>query len=343
MSIGMTFLVVAPAGATPLQAKTDPIAQAKANVAAAKKEASQAATAYSNAYSALAQIDDELADTQAKLAAAESTISVLQTKASAQAKDAYIRSSSEGEDQEYSDVVDSVRRDQFLATVSEFDDAQLTSLVGMQEDLRISKDELSRLQKDRKATVTDLAAQKKALDSKLVSATKAQTELEAKQARDAKAAKAAAAAKKASSKSSTAAGTIISTSSGPLVCPIAGATAFTNDWGQPRDGGRSHKGTDIFSPRGTPNVAVVSGTVFFQNEGTGGISAYVTGGGNTYYYTHLKNTVGSARNVSKGEVIGHTGSSGNASGGATHTHFEIRKGGPNGSRVNPYSTLRSIC
>ncbi len=342
MCIGMTFLAASPAGASPVQTKTDPIAQAKSKVADAKKQAAEAATKYSNAYSALTEINDELADTQAKLASAESNISGLQVKASSQAKDAYIRSSSDTQDQEYSDVVDSVRHDQFLATVSEFDDAQLTTLVSMQEDLKISQDELAKLQKDRKATVSNLAEQKKTLDSKLASATKAQTDLEAKMARDAKAAKAAA-AKKKSSQSSTAAGTIISSSSGPLVCPIAGATAFTNDWGQARDGGRSHKGTDIFSARGTPNVAVVSGTVFFQNEGTGGISAYVTGGGNTYYYTHLKDTVGSARNVSKGEVIGHTGNSGNADGGATHTHFEIRKGGPNGTRVNPYSTLSSIC
>lgn len=334
-------LWASPAMASSFISKGDPVAQAKANVALAKKQAADAAGKYSDAYSALSQIDDELADTQEKLSSAETNIATLHAKASSQAKDAYIRSSSESKNKSYSDEVDSSRHDQFLATVSQFDDAQLTNLVGMQEDLRISKENLLNLQKDRKETVATLAAQKKSLDAKLANATKAQNELEAKIARDAKARKAA--AKKAGSKSSTASGTIISTSNGPLVCPVAGGTAFTNDWGQPRSGGRTHKGTDIFAARGTPDVAVVAGTVFFQVEGTGGISAYVTGGGNTYYYTHLQNTVGSARTVSKGEVIGHVGSSGNADGGATHTHFEIRIGGPNGTRVNPYPTLSRIC
>lgn len=323
-------------------AKTDPIKDAKAKVTAAQTEANKAAQRYTEAYEELSRINTELADTQSRLDDTQVQVDELQEKASLTAKDAYIRSSINTSEQSYSDQVDDKRRQQFLATVSEFNDASLTTLVGLQEDLSVARDELAALKDERKETVDTLAAQKKELDAKLAAATKAQKDLEAKAARDAKAA---AAAKKSSSSSSskTAPGTIISTSNGPLVCPVAGATAFTNDWGNSRSGGRSHKGTDIFSARGTPNVAVVSGSVFFQNEGTGGKSAYVTGGGNTYYYAHLNDTVGGARTVSKGEVIGHTGNTGNAAGGATHTHFEIRLGGPNGTRVNPYSTLRSIC
>lgn len=324
-----------------LTTKTDPLAQAKANVAKAKKDADQAASRYSNAYSALQEISDQLVDTQAQLTSAESSISGLQTKASTQAKDAYIRSSDSTVNKTYESIVDESRREQFLSTVTEFDDAQLTMLVSMQEDLRITRDELASLKEDRKTALDNLASEKKALETKLADATKAQQDLETRLAKEAKAK--AAAANRAKKKSSTAVGTIINPGNGPLTCPIQGSTAFTNDWGNARSGGRSHKGTDIFSARGTPNVAVVSGTVMFQNERTGGISAYVTGGGYTYYYTHLQDTVGGSRAVQRGEVIGHTGNTGNAAGGSTHTHFEIRSGGPNGSRVNPYPTLRSIC
>lgn len=329
---------------SPASAKTDPLAQAKASVEQAKKQANQAASRYSNAYSAVQQINNELVDTQTRLDSAESSISSLEQKASLRAKDAYIRSSSEDVGSNHEAIIDESRREQFLANVSDFDDSQLTQLVSSQEDLKIARDELTQLKSDRQDTLETLSAEKKSLDAKLADATKAQKTLEAQIAKAAKDKKAAAArAAQTAKKSSTAVGTIISSGSGPLTCPVQGATAFTNDWGNPRSNGRSHKGTDIFAARGTPNVAVTSGTVFFQNEATGGISAYVTGGGYTYYYTHLKDTVGGPRTVSRGEVIGHSGSSGNASGGSAHTHFEIRSGGPNGTRINPYSTLRSIC
>ena len=75
------------------------------------------------------------------------------------------------------------------------------------------------------------------------------------------------------------------------------------------------------------------------NEGAGGNAAYLNGSdGNTYYYAHFDSFVGAARSVSAGEIIGMTGMTGNAT--APHLHFEIRVGGPNGSRTNPYPTLK---
>jgi len=325
--------------------KIDPVAKLKNELAQAQKDASASATRYSQAYGALEKLNDELADTQNRLTGAEGTISELQVKASAQAKNAYIRMSDAAQNDSYEEKVEETRRDKLLSTVSEFDDSQRTTLVSLKEDLQIARDELTAIQKDKKDTVSKLALEKKALDDKLAVATKAQKDLDAKLAKEAKAKKASVAASSArgSSRSNTAVGTIINPGNGSMACPIAGGLAFSNDWGQPRSGGRTHKGNDLFSSRGTPNVAVVSGSVFFQSEGTGGLSAYVTGGGNTYYYTHLNSTVGGPREVQRGEVIGYTGSTGNANGSATHTHFEIRQGGPNGARVNPYSTLRSVC
>jgi septal ring factor EnvC (AmiA/AmiB activator) len=131
---------------------------------------------------------------------------------------------------------------------------------------------------------------------------------------------------------------------GRWVCPVQGAVSFRNDFGEPRSGGRRHKGNDMFAARGTPLVAVTNGSVFFQGDPLGGLAAYVNGkDGNTYYYAHVNDYVGGARSVKAGELIGHVGSTGNADGGAPHLHFEIRPGGPNGSQINPYPTLAAHC
>lgn len=129
---------------------------------------------------------------------------------------------------------------------------------------------------------------------------------------------------------------------GSWMCPVQGPRAFTNDWGDPRSGGRRHQGTDILAPRGTPVVANVSGTVRGHNSRLGGISYYLNGDdGNTYFGTHLQSLSGASGRVSQGTVVGYVGNSGNAQGGPTHLHFEIHPGG--GRPVNPYPTLRQYC
>lgn len=125
-----------------------------------------------------------------------------------------------------------------------------------------------------------------------------------------------------------------------MPCPVQGTVSFTDDFGAPRSGGRTHQGIDIFAPRGTPNVAVVAGAVFEQFES--GYGNYITlagDDGTTYIYAHLDSFAGPNRQVATGEVIGYTGDSGNAVG--THTHFELRPGG--GAPANPYPTLERIC
>ncbi len=123
---------------------------------------------------------------------------------------------------------------------------------------------------------------------------------------------------------------------------MQGPLAFSNDWGQPRSGGRRHQGNDILSPRGTPVVASVSGSVRPHTSGLGGISYYLKGDdGNTYFGTHLDSLSGASGAVDQGDVLGYVGNSGNASGGPTHLHFEVHPGG--GGPVNPYPTLSQHC
>lgn len=130
-----------------------------------------------------------------------------------------------------------------------------------------------------------------------------------------------------------------------LSCPQDDPHWFRNDWGNPRSGGRTHKGTDIFSPKDTEVFAVTSGTLRTRTGGKGGIALWLYGDdGNAYYYAHLNgwaDGITTGVRVGQGDLIGFVGNSGNASGGANHTHFQLHPDG--GSPVNPYPTLSAIC
>jgi murein DD-endopeptidase MepM/ murein hydrolase activator NlpD len=123
-----------------------------------------------------------------------------------------------------------------------------------------------------------------------------------------------------------------------MACPVRGAT-YTNDYG-PRGSG-FHAGIDMLVPRGTPVRAVLAGRIHHQpNDGPGGNTTYLTADdGNVYMTVHLDDFVGGDRRVARDALIGHAGMTGNAT--APHVHFEIRLGGPNGTRINPYPSLRA--
>lgn len=126
---------------------------------------------------------------------------------------------------------------------------------------------------------------------------------------------------------------------GHIVCPVAGPTAFGDTWGAPRPGGRRHQGVDMMSPLGTPLVAVESGSANFKTNRLGGNVIWLSGSsGTSYYYAHLSAWEGSSRSVSRGEVIGYVGATGNTS--ANHLHFEVHI---NGRAVNPYPYVRAVC
>lgn len=121
-------------------------------------------------------------------------------------------------------------------------------------------------------------------------------------------------------------------------CPVPGARFF-NDWGFPRSGGRTHIGTDLFAPRGSPVLAPVPGTVEQETGSVGGYQFTLHGDdGVTYLGSHM-DRFGASGRVDAGDVIGYVGDSGNAEGSDPHLHFQMH---PRGAAAeNPYPSLRA--
>lgn len=133
---------------------------------------------------------------------------------------------------------------------------------------------------------------------------------------------------------------------GIYACIFDGAFRFRDTWGDPRSGGRRHKGTDVFAPFDHPTYAITAGVVErHSNSRLGGIGLYLRGDdGNLYYYAHLNaiEPAGAVGNrVAPGELVARNGSSGNADRSAPHVHFELHPGG--GSAITPYPWLAAAC
>ena len=130
-----------------------------------------------------------------------------------------------------------------------------------------------------------------------------------------------------------------------FICPVAQPLAFINDWGFPRSGGRTHKGTDVFTPYGQEQFAVANGTVELLSGGLGGTGIWLNSDyGVRYYYAHMSGFapgLTDGQTVSIGDVVGYTGNSGNARTTPSHLHFGIRPS--TGGWVNPYPTLARNC
>jgi len=126
-------------------------------------------------------------------------------------------------------------------------------------------------------------------------------------------------------------------SSGEMSNPVPEGGYDCEDWGDPRPGGRSHEGLDIFAPIGTPVYAARDGKVMYskrvgEDGGSSGFGIAVKldhGDGLTTSYSHLSKLAGLSpgESVKRGQLVGYVGMTGNAANlkpEAAHLHFEVR-------------------
>ena len=119
-------------------------------------------------------------------------------------------------------------------------------------------------------------------------------------------------------------------STGGYVFPVYGPASFGDTFGAPRADvpGGWHHGEDIFSPLGTPLLAVANGTVFSVGwNDIGGWRLWLRDlAGNEFYYAHLSAyspLAVNGRQVRAGDVLGFMGKTGDAEFTPVHLHFEI--------------------
>ncbi len=118
-------------------------------------------------------------------------------------------------------------------------------------------------------------------------------------------------------------------SSPSLLFPVQGkgSKAVISTFGDSRGNGkRKHEGIDIGAPKGTPVIAASDGICRVAENELGGKVIFLTDidKGQTLYYAHLDSQlVITGQTVTKGQIIGLIGNSGNARKTAPHLHFGI--------------------
>lgn len=96
-------------------------------------------------------------------------------------------------------------------------------------------------------------------------------------------------------------------------------------------GSRTHNAIDFMAAKGTPVVAADDGRIFkMSSNEAGGLTIYATDSKSRmiYYYAHLdryRRGLEEGDKVSKGDVIGYVGYTGNARKDAPHLHFQIMR------------------
>lgn len=105
----------------------------------------------------------------------------------------------------------------------------------------------------------------------------------------------------------------------------------SNTFGKVRNGGaKAHQGWDLEISNGKPIYAVSDGTIaFVRNVGDYGLQVCLRfeheRGSRFCFYAHLSaENVAAGQQVTAGDVLGKTGSTGNAGGTTPHLHLEIR-------------------
>ena len=142
--------------------------------------------------------------------------------------------------------------------------------------------------------------------------------------------------------------------------PVEGAVSFTDDFNDPRSGGRSHAGNDLMGAKMQKLLAATDGTVTMARLDASNLSGHMLtikdGEGWQYRYIHVNNDtpgtddglalpehvwgpgIAAGAKVRAGQHVAYLGDSGNAESTAPHLHFELIR--PDGTTINPWTSLR---
>ena len=346
------------------------IAAARDRRSAVGAELTEATAAYDDAVARSIELRDEVRVVSAELALAEQTLQASRREAEQIATNMYMNAGSAPATTllDASTINEVPLRESYLQALSASGDETLSRFTALQDAYLDQKERLQGLQADQKEVVADLdamaedilaeLAEADAEYNALVAAYEAQEaekrrlaeeqrrrEEEARRnATSTTAASSGGASEDSGDEESAPSPPPPPPSSGGQVCPVNGAVSFSDTWGASRSGGRGHQGVDMIAAKGTPAVAVSSGTVSLQSSSLGGITAYLYSGGDMYYYAHLDgyaSGISSGASVSTGQTIGYVGNTGNAQYTVSHLHFEYHPGG--GSAVNPTPLVSSLC
>jgi murein DD-endopeptidase MepM/ murein hydrolase activator NlpD len=138
-----------------------------------------------------------------------------------------------------------------------------------------------------------------------------------------------------------------------LTLPVQGIKReqLQDTFNDTRGTSRKHEALDILAPRNTPVFAVEDGKVakLFLSD-AGGITIYQFDptANYAYYYAHLERYADGLKEgdqITRGQVIGYVGTTGNAPRDTPHLHFAIFKLTSDkhwwqGTPIDPYSVLR---
>jgi murein DD-endopeptidase MepM/ murein hydrolase activator NlpD len=303
------------------------------SAAALKAQANQAAARYAAAQTTYGRLSDQIDDLEGQISGLEGKITPLRERITRQAVAVYQGDVALAAVNRFEAVAAAIRSDRsahLAAELSARDVPAIDALRATQQGIRDRRAQLAARLHDADVTRADLAAQEEHIAAQLTALAAALPPPAGRVPPPPRASRSAALAQR-----------LVKGPRSSFVCPIDGPLAFSDDFGAPRWGGRRHMGNDLLSPAGTPNVAVVDGTIDTRPWAGGGITIFLRGDdGNTYVYMHLMEIVGDIpRRVTQGELIGRVGRTGDAQG--FHTHFEFHPGG--GDAVSPYPLLSAAC
>jgi murein DD-endopeptidase MepM/ murein hydrolase activator NlpD len=321
--------LVATGGALPVAARAR-TTERPVTVASLKADANRAAARYAEAQTISARLGDQISGLERQVSDLEAGIGPLRNRITRQAVAVYEGDVAVAAVAQFEAAAATLRSDRSVHLVSQItarDIPAIGALVNTKQRLRDRQAELAARRHDQDVTIANLASQREQITAQLAALAAALPpafhlpSLRASRSSLGKRRR--------------------KVAPPPFICPIDGPLAFSDDFGAPRNGGRRHMGNDLLSPSGTPNVAVVDGTIETRPWSGGGITIFLAGDdGTTYVYMHLQEIVGAVpRRVSQGELIGLVGATGDAQG--YHTHFEVHPG--NGPAIDPFPLVSEAC